>query len=271
MSTMQHTIGLPRPNDAAPGRPAADGWYVRCKAVAEFCFALLLLILTTPIILAAMLLVKLTSRGPAVYSQTRVGRGGEPFTIYKLRTMRHQCESLTGATWCKPGDSRVTPLGRWLRKTHIDELPQLWNVLRSDMSLVGPRPERPEFVPTLEKAIPSYCDRLLVKPGITGLAQVQLPPDTDLNSVRIKLAYDLHYVEHINAWLDVRIHFATLFKMAGFSFAWIRKCCALPEQTQIENAYRLKVQHFQSDATAATEKPRPEKSSGTSPVLSCSS
>src|SRR5439155_12868491 len=120
--------------------------------------------------LLSMLLVKLTSRGPALYTQTRLGRNGRPFTIYKLRTMQHRCESLTGARWSTPGDPRITPVGRFLRKTHLDELPQLWNVLRGDMALVGPRPERPEFVPQLEQAVPHYRDRLLVRPGVSGLA-----------------------------------------------------------------------------------------------------
>src|SRR5207248_4660391 len=141
----------------------------------------------------AMLLVKLTSPGPMLYTQTRLGRRGRPFTIYKIRTMLHDCESLTGPQWSTPGDTRITRVGRWLRRTHIDELPQLWNVLRGDMSLVGPRPERPEFIPELENAIPFYRDRLLVRPGITGLAQVQLPPDTDMDSVRRQLAHDIYY------------------------------------------------------------------------------
>src|SRR5206468_4326259 len=97
------------------------------------------------------ILVKLTSRGPAFYSQTRLGLRGKPFTIYKIRTMIHNCESRSGARWCMPGDPRITLVGRLLRKTHVDELPQLWNVLRGEMSLVGPRPERPEFVPQLER------------------------------------------------------------------------------------------------------------------------
>ena len=105
----------------------------------------------------------------------RLGKNGRPFRLHKIRTMRHDCEKATGPRWAVPGDPRITPLGRFLRQTHLDELPQLWNVLRGEMSLVGPRPERPEFVPDLEQAIPHYRDRLLVRPGVTGLAQVQLP------------------------------------------------------------------------------------------------
>src|ERR1019366_2954516 len=139
----------------APPEPFVTNWYSSAKGAFEFVFALLLLIFTAPLILFAMILIKVTSRGPAVYTQTRLGRNGQPFTIYKLRTMTHNCESLTGAQWSKPRDCRATRLGRWLRKTHIDELPQLWNVLRSEMSLIGPRPERPEILPQLEQAIPT--------------------------------------------------------------------------------------------------------------------
>ena len=172
----------------------ARGWYPSCKRAVEFAVALILFLLTLPLTALAMLLVKVTSRGPVLYSQTRLGRHGRPFTVYKIRSMTYGAESLTGACWSKPGDSRITPVGRWLRRTHIDELPQLWNVLRGDMGLIGPRPERPEFVPQLEQAIPLYRKRLLVRPGVTGLAQVQLPPDTDLASDRRKIVYDLYYI-----------------------------------------------------------------------------
>src|SRR6185436_10775300 len=114
-------------------------------------FALAVAVVAVPVALAAMLVVRLTSRGPAIYTQNRVGYGGRMFTIYKIRTMIHNCESLTGPRWCVPGDPRVTPVGSVLRKLHIDELPQFLNVLRGDMSLVGPRPERPEFVRKLAR------------------------------------------------------------------------------------------------------------------------
>ena len=132
-------------------------------------------------------------------------RDGRPFTLFKIRTMAHDCEKASGARWSTPGDPRITRVGAFLRKTHLDELPQLWNVLRGDMSLVGPRPERPEFTPLLEQVVPHYRDRLAVRPGVTGLAQVQLPADTDLDSVRRKLAYDLYYIRHLNGWLDLRL------------------------------------------------------------------
>src|ERR1043166_4902563 len=154
------------------------GWHNVAKSSLDFVCALLLLVLTSPIILVAAIAVKLTSRGPVFYSQTRTGKNGKPFTIFKIRTMTHNCESLTGARWACEGDPRITWIGNWLRRTHIDELPQLWNVLRGEMSLVGPRPERPEFVVGLEQAFPDYRKRLAVKPGLSGLAQIQLPADT---------------------------------------------------------------------------------------------
>jgi lipopolysaccharide/colanic/teichoic acid biosynthesis glycosyltransferase len=179
-----------------------------------------LLLCALPIIGIAALLIRLTSRGPAFYSQLRVGQQGLVFTIYKLRTMIHNCESLTGARWAIPGDPRITPVGAFLRKCHIDELPQLWNVIRGDMSIVGPRPERPEFMPTLERAIPSYKQRHRVRPGITGLAQVQLPPDTDIGSVKRKLACDLYYIRELSLGLDLQILFCTGAKLFGIPF-WI--------------------------------------------------
>ncbi len=212
--------------------------YLLAKTAADFVAALLLLVLTAPLVLLAMALVKLTSPGPVFYSQTRLGRHGRPFTLYKVRTMAHDCESLTGPCWSVPGDARVTPVGRWLRRTHLDELPQLWNVLRGDMSLIGPRPERPEFVPTLERAVPHYRKRLQVRPGVTGLAQVQLPPDTDLDSVRLKTAYDLHYIRRVGLWLDLRVATATLFKLAGVSFTGLRAGFRLPPRELIETDYR---------------------------------
>jgi lipopolysaccharide/colanic/teichoic acid biosynthesis glycosyltransferase len=244
MSMFVITEGLPTENRAAAPTappssriaPEARG-YESAKAVLEFSAALVLLTLSMPLIALAMILIKLTSRGPAIYTQTRIGKDGRPFTIYKLRSMREDSESLTGAQWSLPGDTRVTRVGRWLRKTHIDELPQLWNVLCGDMSLIGPRPERPEFLPTLELAIPLYHERLRVRPGLSGFAQIQLPPDTDLDSVRIKLAYDLYYVRHMSFLFDVVICVGTLAKLVGLSHRTIGKLCRLTPRVGVENAY----------------------------------
>jgi lipopolysaccharide/colanic/teichoic acid biosynthesis glycosyltransferase len=224
-------------------RPDLPDWpptnpYFRLKSVLEFVGAAILLILTSPLILVVTVLVKLTSRGPAIYSQMRVGQFGKPYRIYKIRTMVHDCEKQSGARWCARRDPRVTGLGRILRRTHLDELPQLWNVIRGDMSLIGPRPERPEFIPALQQAIPHYTDRLLVRPGVTGLAQVQLPADTDLKSVRRKLAYDLYYVRQVGLWLDLRILACTVFKVAGVPFHVLRSLFHMPNRFEVERSYK---------------------------------
>jgi lipopolysaccharide/colanic/teichoic acid biosynthesis glycosyltransferase len=198
------------------------------KSVADFSIALILLVLSLPILAIAAILVKITSRGPAIYSQARLGRGGQRFVIYKLRTMQHNCEAKTGPIWCKARDPRITPIGRILRKTHVDELPQLWNVLRGEMSLVGPRPERPEIIDALENALEGYRGRLFVKPGVTGLAQIQRPADTDINSVREKLILDLCYVQKYGILLDFRIMLGTVLYLFGVSYAGVRKAMALP-------------------------------------------
>jgi lipopolysaccharide/colanic/teichoic acid biosynthesis glycosyltransferase len=196
--------------------------YRRWKARLDLAIAIVLLILTCPLILLAMVLVKLTSRGSAVYCQERLGLRGRPFTIYKIRTMYADSEREGGAVWSRPGDPRVTPVGRFLRATHFDELPQLVNILRGQMSLVGPRPERPEIAASLEHVLPGYRNRLEVRPGVTGLAQVQLPPDSDILGVAHKLSYDLYYVQNLNLWLDLRIVVATQLKILGLPFTAIR-------------------------------------------------
>jgi lipopolysaccharide/colanic/teichoic acid biosynthesis glycosyltransferase len=207
---------------------AQVSWYVLSKTTLDFLAAAVLLALSWPLILTLMALVRLTSRGPALYKQVRLGLDGQPYSILKLRTMFHECESETGPQWAKARDPRATPLGRMLRATHLDELPQLWNVVRGEMSLIGPRPERPEFVRELERVIPNYRERLRVRPGITGLAQVQLPPDEDIDGVARKVAYDVYYVERTNLWLDLRILIGTALKMLGNSYSCIRLLVALP-------------------------------------------
>jgi lipopolysaccharide/colanic/teichoic acid biosynthesis glycosyltransferase len=205
-----------------------QAWYLPCKHALDFVAAVVLAVLAAPVVLLAAVLVKLTTRGPAFYTQTRVGAGGKHFTIYKVRTMIHNAESLTGARWSLPGDPRVTLVGRFLRASHLDELPQLWNVLRGEMSLIGPRPERPEFVPDLEKTLPGYGNRLLLRPGVTGLAQVNLPPDTDVESVRRKLTCDLYYVRHVSPWLDLRLLACTALYAVGVPFRLSRRLLGVP-------------------------------------------
>jgi lipopolysaccharide/colanic/teichoic acid biosynthesis glycosyltransferase len=226
------------PGGRSPIQPAGYRWYPGFKVAADIVLASLLTIPALPVILLAALLVKLTSRGPAFYTQTRVGRNGRLFTILKLRTMIHNCESLTGPRWSMPGDPRVTPVGFLLRRTHLDELPQLLNVLRGQMSLIGPRPERPEFVPELELALPVYRQRLNIRPGVTGLAQVQLPPDTDLESVRRKLAHDLYYIRHLSPWLDLRLLGCTVFYALGIPFRVLSRALGVPASSEIERSMR---------------------------------
>lgn len=189
-------------------RPAAN-WYLAIKPICDFVVALVLLIPLFPVMIVAGLAIKLTSSGPALYVQTRVGLHGRNFRMFKLRTMSVDAEARSGPVWASGNDPRVTLIGRFLRRTHIDEFPQLFNVLRGEMSLVGPRPERPEFVGQLEQQLLHYRDRLNVKPGVTGLAQLALPPDSNLESVRRKLIHDLYYVHSVSFMLDVRITLET--------------------------------------------------------------
>lgn len=218
-----------------------ESWYEPLKGALDLFGSSLLLLLSSPLILAGAALVKLTSRGPAFYTQTRLGRHGKLFTIYKLRTMSHNCERTSGVRWSTKGDTRVTRVGHFLRASHIDELPQLWNVVRGDMSLVGPRPERPEFLPQLEEALPFYRCRLMVRPGLTGLAQVQLPPDSDLRSVRRKLAHDLHYVRDHNFAMDLQILVATVGYIAKIPVHWMRTALQLEGGPILEHDYEYQV------------------------------
>lgn len=189
--------------------------YTIIKSVVEWSAALFLIVVLSPLLFALAMLVKFTSRGPAFYSQFRLGRSGRQFRIFKLRTMTHDCEARTGPVWSIADDPRVTKVGRWLRDTHLDELPQLWNVIRGEMSLIGPRPERPEIAARIEQSLPEFKHRLLVRPGITGLAQMRMPADTSLHSVRQKLAHDLHYVRNFGFWIDARIWLSTAFHFLG--------------------------------------------------------
>jgi len=173
---------------------------------------LILLVAFAPVIGLAALLVKLTSRGPAFYKQERVGEHGRIFNIIKVRTMRDDAETKSGPVWADAHDSRVTLVGGFLRRTHLDELPQLVNVVRGEMSLVGPRPERPHFVQQLRERIPGYDQRLAVKPGITGLAQVRAGYDHALRDVRRKVKLDTMYAQRMCWWVDFIIIVRTMGK-----------------------------------------------------------
>ena len=210
-----------------PARDVIPGPYFRWKGIIGRVLAAVLLIPGLPIIGLLVLLVRLTSRGPGIHRQTRLGKDGRPFTMYKIRTMTDDAETKVGAVWTRPSDARITRVGSILRKLHLDEFPQLFNVLRGEMCLVGPRPERPEFVCVLAKVIPGYTGRLVVTPGVTGLAQINLPPDTDLQSVRRKLALDLEYVEHASPLLDVQMLLCTWVRLLGVPGVLAIRVCGL--------------------------------------------
>ncbi len=199
------------------GEKVIPSKHFRWVRLAGWLFALVLLIPALPVILLMAMLVQMTSPGPGIYRQRRVGLNGRPFTLYKIRTMMHNAEAETGPVWTAPNDPRVTRLGRLLRPLHLDELPQLFNVLLGHMTLIGPRPERPEFTEYLAREIPRYMDRYRVPPGITGLAQLNLPTDTDVERVRRKLVLDMEYIRGATLWMDVRIVMCTIARLVGFS------------------------------------------------------
>lgn len=221
-------------------RPAQDrsdamAWAARAL---NFVIALAALVALAPVLLIIGLLIKLTSRGPVLYTQERVGLdrreigdashnrrrsrdlGGKPFTIYKFRTMRVDAERESGAVWAAQDDPRVTPVGRLLRQYRLDELPQLLNVLRGEMNIVGPRPERPTIFAELRGHIAQYPLRQRAKPGITGLAQINHHYDRSLDDVRTKVRYDLEYIRRRSLWEDLRIMLRTipviLFRRGGW-------------------------------------------------------
>jgi sugar transferase (PEP-CTERM system associated) len=179
------------------------------KRVFDVSASALLLLLTAPIILLFALLVKLDSKGPAFFRQVRVGLYGQHFDVIKLRSMRIDAEA-GGAQWATKNDPRVTRIGRFIRKTRIDELPQAWSVLKGEMSFVGPRPERPEFVADLEEKLQYYAERHMVKPGITGWAQINYPYGASIDDSRHKLEYDLYYAKNYTPFLDLLILLQTL-------------------------------------------------------------
>lgn len=180
------------------------------QRVYSFAFALAGTVVFLPLMLVVWVLVRLTSPGPAIYSQRRVGLNGREFKVHKFRSMYADAESRTGAVWAKKDDPRITPLGRWLRKLRLDELPQFFNVLKGDMALVGPRPERPEFVKTLTEQIPFYGHRHAVLPGVTGWAQINHKYGDTLEDTVIKLEYDLYYLKNMSLSLDMYILFHTV-------------------------------------------------------------
>ena len=184
--------------------------YLACKRVLDIVLSVLLLAFAAPIMALVAIIIKLETPGPAVFSQERVGLLGKRFTVYKFRSMRQDAERKTGPTWAKENDERITRLGRFLRKSRLDELPQVWNVLRGDMSFIGPRPERPYFVDLLKSKIRYYDLRHYVKPGITGWAQVMYPYGASVEDSYRKLQYDLYYTKNSSLQLDLLILLKTV-------------------------------------------------------------
>ena len=193
----------------------ADGFrfspsFVLLRRMLAIFAAIVLLLIVMPIIPLVILAIKLDSRGPVLYRQKRVGLGGKIFHCYKFRTMRQDAEADTGATWALDDDPRITRVGKFLRTVRLDEIPQLWCVLKGDMSFVGPRPERPEFVEWLAKQIPFYAVRNAVRPGITGWAQIRYKYGNSIEDSKEKLQYDLYYIKNMSLGLDLLIMFQTI-------------------------------------------------------------
>jgi sugar transferase (PEP-CTERM system associated) len=180
------------------------------KRALDIAVAGLGLVLAAPIMLVVMALIKLTSPGPIFYRQERVGQHGRTFMVVKFRSMRVDAEADTGPVWAQKNDSRVTPIGGFLRRSRLDEIPQLWNALRGDMSMVGPRPERPGFVADLTKQIPFYGQRHVVKPGVTGWAQVRYTYGASVEDALQKLQYDLYYIKNMSVYLDIFVMLQTV-------------------------------------------------------------
>jgi sugar transferase (PEP-CTERM system associated) len=187
-----------------------SGWKEAVKRTVDLVVAVAGGLLLAPVMVVLAVLVRLTSSGPALYTQQRVGLQGQPFTVYKFRSMVTGAEAATGAVWARPGDNRITKIGRLMRRTRLDELPQLWNIIRGDMSLVGPRPERPEFVRKLSEEIPYYTQRHVVKPGLSGWAQVRYTYGASVEDALEKLQYDLYYIKNFSLSLDFFIIFETI-------------------------------------------------------------
>jgi sugar transferase (PEP-CTERM system associated) len=188
-------------------RLSAQRWFVR--RILSTVLALILSLLTLPLIPLIALLIKLSSPGPVLYRQKRVGLRGLAFNCYKFRTMRQDAEADTGPTWARDDDPRITRIGKFMRRTRLDEIPQLWNVLRGDMAFVGPRPERPEFVERLGQEIPYYHIRHVARPGITGWAQINYGYGSSVEEAKEKLRYDLYYIRNVSVLLDLIIVFRT--------------------------------------------------------------
>ena len=219
-----------------------DTQYFEFKSKFDRTVGLLLFVASSPLILILAVVVRCTSRGPAIYRQTRVGQNGQNFELLKLRSMVRDAEIDGEAVWCATNDLRVTKFGRILRKLHMDELPQLWNVAKGEMSLVGPRPERPEICENLVSEIEDYHARHRIKPGITGLAQVNLPPDQTIEDVQRKQILDLRYIQEASLELDLRMISATALRMLGVQGEVVMKLMRLCRRDFLEEQMKAKQQ-----------------------------
>ena len=186
-------------------------WEKKLKRLLDILVSFIILIITLPIMVLTAIAIKLESKGSIFFSQERCGLNGELFKVLKFRSMKHNAEKLTGPIWSQKDDPRITRVGKFIRKVRIDELPQIINVFKGEMSMVGPRPERPYFVEKLSEQIPYYKRRLKVRPGLTGWAQVKHKYDESIEDVKIKLRYDLFYIENISLRMDFKILFRTIF------------------------------------------------------------
>jgi lipopolysaccharide/colanic/teichoic acid biosynthesis glycosyltransferase len=218
--------------------------YLRIKRWLDASLAAALLLLTAPIIIVCAGLIRVTSRGPVFLPHVRLGRFGQPFRLWKFRTTVFKDRGVSLGAHKRTAPC-VTVVGGALRAAHLEGLPQLWNVLIGEISLVGPRPERPDFVPILEASIPNYRQRMLARPGLTGLAQVCLAPGTGIPSLRRKVRFDLHYIRSMDFLLDLRLLTATFLRSAGLSGESIRVALRLPSPDD-------------SETMAAPEMPAPE-------------
>ncbi|MFP4013909.1 MAG: sugar transferase, partial [Chitinispirillaceae bacterium] len=185
------------------------GWEAQVKRLMDIVVSAGILVLGAPVWLAVAAAIRWTSAGPAIYKQERVGRNGKTYVMYKFRSMYQDAEKRSGPQWASENDPRITPVGRFIRKTRLDEIPQFINVLKGEMSLVGPRPERPFFVEQLKQEIPWYVRRIKMKPGITGWAQVKHKYDASIEDVKQKVLYDLYYFENMSLSLDIKIMLRT--------------------------------------------------------------
>lgn len=223
MTSIAQTVADDCPTNSIWSESHSDGMidvalspYLQGSGIAGRILALCLLAVCLPIIALLVVIVRSTSKGPGLYKQVRVGKDGKIFVMYKLRSMIVDAEVGTGPVWTQDtNDPRITRIGAFLRMSHLDELPQLVNVVRGEMALFGPRPERPELVHVLADNVPGYLNRLAVLPGITGLAQINLPPDTDVESVRRKLILDTEYIRTANIWLQLRMFIWTGLRLVA--------------------------------------------------------